>query len=356
MEPLLKHLSKLFAFGVAFSLALFAQAQHSPFPQLTPQPYVFKPHYDARVDDSIKTVFVIRKLDQDRGKQDDTTSKYEYDRQGRQIKSIRYDKNKLSSVTSSEYLDGLPIHSVFTQGNTKSYYIYSYNSNGDLTSSREYTLNGVDTVLRTSQAYSYDEQNRLIVYQRYTNTFNNEKIVFQYLDNLVVREDFINQDTISFKRNLYFLNPDKTLAKNFTIQFSSDNPDTVFKAYYRYENDLLMYEKRMSHYIDTTEAYFSYDTNNHLVYLKFKCDGVYNEIRYNYSHDTLKSKEIIKQTEKNFLGYYTALSISEIMKPPVHILETFQYDKKGHLVEKTISYNGKVKFITQFVIEYYSPN
>jgi hypothetical protein len=363
-QPILMKTGKTIILFISFSCIFHftsLKAQLISQVKVEPEPFVIgPPHFDQLTNSPIKQVTTITKLDNYRQLQNDTTSIYRYDKEGKRLTSIRYEKGRLSSTYSFIYTDKKVTESweTFSKPNSSRFYgLTLYDKKGRKIRDLSFYINKKDTTSKTIRDFDYDENGNLLKI-----TGKNEGRT-AYVDSYVYESNLLKEHRFymnpehfnNYTKADYFYNEDNTLKEKKEYQLIDTAVYLLSDHFYTYSGKNLVAEQYSSAGRTETRVTYTYDNKNKLVELESRRDSLYKKVLYTYE-DGRVSKISVESNAWNGLHrefYIPLSSITSLTKTPFFYEEQWSYDSHGNVTEKKYLLNGAIEKIILFSIEYY---
>ncbi len=330
---------------------LFVFGQDQIETTIIPQPYNPKPYFDKLNVTSFKKVTIISKQKEDNFK-DDTTYVYEYNENGQQISSLRYQHNKITTKTIMKYdrYNNQIEWTMFEPNQIKTITKFYFNEFNQLDSTNQVSFRGEKMTHTSRYAYQY-EKRKLKFRQILFNNILNRDDSYSYSDSLLIEYKSIWSPNVYFVSN-YTYDNNKHITDINTTHFFNAKTELWNKKNFTYQNEKLISEEELTYDNKKIFTHYHYNTDNKL--LKIVSSFADNNRTIEFEYNDFDIKEITVHTNSNsaYLKFYIPLRLENAIFPIVY-KEKFIYDKKNNLIgKKNLIGNDLIKE-TAYIIEYY---
>jgi hypothetical protein len=329
--------------------------------KVEPEPFVMgPPHFDQLTNSPIRQVTTITKFDSYRQLQNDTTSIYLYDKEGRRDSTIRYENGKVSSTYFFIYTGKKVTESweTFSRPNSSWFHgLILYDKKGREIRDLSFYINKKDTTSKTVRDLDYDENGNLL---RITGKIEGRTT---YADSYTYESNLLKEHRLcmnpeqpkNYMKAEYTYNEDSTLKEKKEYQFIDTAVYLLSDHLYTYSGKNLVAEQYSSAGRTETTVTYGYDNKNKLVQLESRRDSLYKKVMYTYE-DGRVSRINVESNAWNGLHrefYIPLSSISSLTKTPFFYEEQWSYDAHGNVTEKKCLLNGAIEKVILFSIVYY---
>ncbi|MGQ2984491.1 hypothetical protein [Flavobacterium sp.] len=354
-------MTKIFQMLCFFCLSPVANAQFILDVSAEPKPYPVEEYYEDKVDKNIRQVSQVRTQYALNGYQEsDTLSKFEYDRNGRKIRTTRYQKNKADQVYSYSYKGAREMAwEPLDRKKDNSVARTVYDKDGNIIAMYTYQMKDKDT-LNTQWAVLKYENGKIV--NREDRMNNRVNIATEYLwENgrltCIRAQSAPNDKAMKFNYFEYIYsydNDNKLTEYNVYHQVDSVRKLSYYNKYF-YDKGLLVKEKFTTYTSPLNETIVDYryaGTSPDSIVVT-KEDGVITiALKYN-DRGKVSEKAITTNSFTSFRDVFKLMPYGLPTKSPSNYRQVYTYDMKGNITRITQYLEDKIVSQMSYEIQYY---